>query len=96
MAIPALASYYAEEVFGVKDLSVEEAQFAILMRRELNQWEQFYIWHRDGEINSGDWEDWNAYYSEYLTRHFPQAWWNGIKIYCYPEFSLHVDSIYDE
>ena len=95
LANPALASYYVEEVFGVNNLSAEEAQFAIVMRRELNQWEQFYIWQRDGVIDGGDWDDWDAYYSEFFSKHFPKEWWNGIKRYYYADFSSHVDSVYE-
>ena len=93
-ASPELASLFVEKVFGVKGLRAEEAQFAITMRRELNQWEQFYLWNRDGVINDDDWEVWDAYYSEYLSGNFPQEWWNGIKKYYYSEFSSHVDHIY--
>jgi hypothetical protein len=95
LANPALASYYVEEVFGVNNLSAEEAQFAIVMRRELNQWEQFYTWQRNGVIDGGDWNDWDANYSEFFSKHFPEEWWNGIKTYYYADFSSHVDSVYE-
>ena len=94
-ASPELASLYVEKVFGVKGLRVEEAQFAITMRRELNQWEQFYLWHRDGVIDDADWEEWDAYFAEYLSGNFPKEWWNGIKKYYYSDFSSHVDHIYE-
>ena len=94
-ASPELASLYVEKVFGVKGLRVEEAQFAVTMRRELNQWEQFYLWHRDGVIDDADWEEWDAYFAEYLSGNFPKEWWNGIKKYYYSDFSSHVDHIYE-
>ena len=94
-ASPELASLYVEKVFGVKGLRVEEAQFAVTMRRELNQWEQFYLWHRDGVIDDADWEVWDAYFAEYLSGNFPKEWWNGIKKYYYSDFSSHVDHIYE-
>ena len=94
-ASPELASFYVEEVFGVEGLKPEEAQFAVAMRRELNQWEQFYIWNRDGVIDGDDWIVWDAYYSEYLSSHFPKEWWNGIREYYYSDFSSHVDQIYE-
>ena len=62
---PELASLYVKEVFGVAGLTAEEAQFAIVMRRELNQWEQFWYWNRDGVIGNDVWEDWDAYYVEH-------------------------------
>jgi len=94
-AIPELASFYVKEVFGVDGLRAEEAQFAIAMRRELNQWEQFYIWNRDGVINGDDWNVWDAYYAEYFSNHFPKEWWTGIKKYYYSDFSSRVDRIYE-
>ena len=94
-ASPELATFYVEEVFGVEGLRPEEAQFAIVMRRELNQWEQFYVWKRDGVVEGDDWEVWDAYYAEYFSRHFPKEWWNGVKKYYYSDFSSHVDQIYE-
>lgn len=94
-ASPELASFYVKEIFGVDGLSGEEAQFAIVMRRELNQWEQFYLWNRDGVIDDDDWNDWDVYYSEVFFNHFPREWWNGIKSYYYSEFATHVDRIYE-
>ena len=91
---PELASLYVKEVFGVTGLTGEEAQFAILMRRELNQWEQFWFWKRDGVIGNDVWEDWDAYYVEHLSNNFPKELWNGIRKYYHPDFASHVDQIY--
>lgn len=95
-ASPELASFYVEKVFGIKGLKAEEAQFAILLRRELNQWEQFYVWNLDGVVGDDHWNDWDTYYSEYLSDHFPKEWWDGIRKYYYDEFALHVDQIYEK
>ena len=92
---PELASLYVERVFGVNGLKAEEAQFVIVMRRELNQWEQFYFWNRDGVISDDDWQNWDAYFSEVFSDHFPKAWWEGTKKYYYVEFATHVDRIYE-
>ena len=85
---------YVKEVFGVAGLTAEEAQFAIVMRRELNQWEQFWYWNRDGVIGNDVWEDWDAYYVEHLSNNFPKELWNGIRKYYHPDFASHVDKIY--
>ena len=92
---PELASLYVEKVFGVNGLKAEEAQFAIVMRREMNQWEQFYLWNRDGVIGDDDWQTWDAYFSEYFSDHFPKEWWEGIRKYYYAEFATRVDRIYE-
>ena len=91
---PELASLYVKEVFGVTGLTGEEAQFAIAMRRELNQWEQFWFWKRDGVIGEDVWEEWDAYYAEYLSNHFSEELWNGIRKYYQTDFASHVDQIY--
>lgn len=92
---PELASLVVEKVFGVKGLNADEAQFAISMRRELNQWEQFYFWNRDGVIDDDDWSDWDAYYAEFFSEHFPKEWWDGIRKFYYVEFASRVDHIYE-
>lgn len=93
---PELASLYVKEVFGVDGLTAEEAQFAILMRRDLNQWEQFWFWNRDGVIGQAVWEEWDGYYAEYLSNHFSKELWNGIRKYCHPDFASRVDKIYEK
>jgi hypothetical protein len=90
---PELASLYVKKVFGVEGLTAEEAQFAIVMRRDLNQWEQFWHWHRDGVVGDELWEDW-AYYAEYLSNNFRRELWLGIRRYYHPDFALRVDQIY--
>jgi len=92
---PELASLVVEKVFGVKGLNADEAQFAISMRRELNQWEQFYFWNRDGVIDDDDWSDWDAYYAEFFSEHCPKEWWDGIRKFYYVEFASRVDHIYE-
>ena len=92
---PELASLYVKEVFGVTGLTGEEAQFAILMRRELNQWEQFWFWKRDGVIGNDVWEDWDDYYADYLSNNFPEELWNGIRKYYQTDFASHVDQTYE-
>ena len=94
-ASPELASFYVREVFGVDGLGPEESQFAIVMRRELNQWEQFWYWNRDGVIDNDVWEDWDAYYAEHLSDNFSKELWSGIRSYYHPDFSSHVDHIYE-
>lgn len=93
---PELASLYVKEVFGVDGLTAEEAQFAIVMRRELNQWEQFWFWKLDGVIDQAVWEEWDGYYAEYLSNHFSKELWNGIRKYCHPDFASRVDKIYEK
>ena len=91
---PELAALYVAKVFGVEGLTAEEAQFAIVMRRELNQWEQFWYWNRDGVIDDIVWEDWDAYYAEHLSTHFSEELWNGIRDYYHPDFASRVDQSY--
>jgi len=43
---PELASLYARAVYGLNISPGPEAQFLIVLRREINQWEQFYNWHQ--------------------------------------------------
>jgi len=91
---PELASLYVEKVFGVAGLTAEEAQFAVMMRRELNQWEEFWYWYRDGVVSEDLWEEWDAYYVEHLSNNFPKELWNGIRKYYHSDFALRVDQIY--
>jgi len=92
---PALASLFAKRVY---DLDIEpgpEAQLLIVLRREMNQWEQFYYWHEHGIVTSGMWADWDAYYGGLFRKALPSVWWAGIRGTVDPEFAEHVDRIYD-
>lgn len=91
---PHLAINYANNVFGLKNIEVNDAQFLLTMRRELNQWEQFFVWYQDGLLDDGDWIGWDDYYRTLFIAAFPKEWWQSMRKYYNSEFGVHVDQIY--
>lgn len=97
-ASPDLAALYAKKVLKIENLEAGDAQILALMRRELNQWEQYYSWHSGGLLSESDWQDWDGYFRLIMSNAFPQEWWLALRPYyqgAQGEFSSHVDRIYD-
>ena len=92
---PQLAVTYADNVFDLKKITATEAQFLFVMRRELNQWEQFFDWHKDRLLDNEDWLAWDDYYKSLFIGAFPKEWWISMRKTYNPAFSAHVDEIYD-
>jgi hypothetical protein len=92
---PQLSVIYANKVFELENIAAEDAQFMITMRRELNQWEQYFKWYRDGLLDDVIWADWDGYYKTLFTSAFPEDWWKAMRKTYYEPFALHVDQIYD-
>jgi len=95
MSDPELASLFAKKYYGLDIPAGTEAQFVHALRREINQWEQYYWWHENGIITTEEWKGWDAYYIRVFKKTLPYDWWNGIREYTSPEFAIHVDDIYD-
>jgi len=95
-ADPQLSVIYANRVFGLEDITSDDAVFLVTMRREINQWEQYFTWNLDGLLDDSEWDDWNAYYKTLFTSAFPSEWWQALRKYHSEPFALHVDQIYDE
>ena len=93
-ADPQLSITYANRVYGLADMEASEAQFLASMRRELNQWEQYFLWHRDGLLDGDDWNDWDDYYQTMFSTAFRKEWWQASRKYYFAEFASHVDQIY--
>ena len=60
-ADPQLSVIYANRVFGLEDITADDAVFLVTMRREINQWEQYFTWNLDGLLDDSEWADWDAY-----------------------------------
>ena len=96
MSDPELASFWAKRVYGLEIPAGPEAQFIHALRREINQWEQYYGWHELGMVTTEDWKVWDDYYVRLFKKTMPYDWWNGIREYTGPQFAIHVDEIYDQ
>jgi len=95
---PELASLYAEKILNLKGMDGGDAQLLFLMRRELNQWEQYYSWQSGGFLSESDWQDWDSYFRVLFSNAFPKEWWLALRPYyqgTQGEFGSHVDRIYD-
>ena len=92
---PQLAITYANKVFDLKNIDADEAQFLVTMRRELNQWEQYFKWYEDRLLDDHDWAGWDDYYRTLFITAFPKEWWQSMRKYYKSDFSSHVDQIYD-
>jgi len=92
---PELASLWAKRVYDLDIAPGPEAQLLHVLRREMNQWEQFYYWHQQGIVTPGTWGGWDAYYARLFKKALPRDWWAGLKGSVDPEFAEHVDRIYD-
>jgi hypothetical protein len=95
-ADPQLSITYANRVYGLTNMEASEAQFLASMRRELNQWEQYYLWHRDGLLDGDGWNEWDDYYESIFFEAFPKEWWQASRQYYIGEFAAHVDQIYSQ
>ncbi len=93
---PQLAITYANKVFDLDNIDADEAQFLVTMRRELNQWEQYFGWHEDRLLDDNDWADWDDYYGTLFITAFPREWWESMSKYYNRDFSSHVDKTYDQ
>lgn len=93
---PRLAVTYAARVFDLNGLEADEALFLVTMRRELNQWEQYFDWHQDRLLDEEDWENWDAYYETLFATAFPEEWWQSMRQYYNSAFSSHVDQAYEQ
>ena len=97
-ASPELAALYVKKVLKIEGLEAGDAQILALMRRELNQWEQYYSWHSSGLLSESEWQDWDAYFRLIMSDAFPQEWWLALRPYyqgTQGKFTSHVDRIYD-
>jgi hypothetical protein len=94
-ADPQLSIIYTNKVFGLENITSDEAMFLVTMRREINQWEQYFTWNRDGLLDDNDWNDWDAYYRKLFANVFPEGWWQALRKYHSEPFAIHVDQIYD-
>jgi len=92
---PELASLFAKRVYDLDIVPGPEAQLLMVLRREMNQWEQFYYWHEQGVVTPGTWDDWDTYYVRLFKKALPSDWWAGLRDTVDSEFAQHVDRIYD-
>jgi hypothetical protein len=95
---PELASHYAKKVLKIEGIDARDAQLLALMRRELNQWEQYFVWHSGGLLSESDWQDWDGYFRLSISNALPQEWWLALRPYyqgTQGEFRAHVDRVYE-
>jgi hypothetical protein len=91
---PELASMYVKRILKLEGLTASEAQLLFTLRRDLNQWEQYFMWNADGLLDRSDWLAWDDYFQILFSNSLPQTWWNALRPYYADDFAKHVDQIY--
>jgi hypothetical protein len=83
-----------KRILKLEGLTASEAQLLFTLRRDLNQWEQYFMWNADGLLDRSDWLAWDDYFQILFSNSLPQTWWNALRPYYADDFAKHVDQIY--
>ena len=64
------------------------------LARMVNMWEVAFVRHRNGLIETSDWEAWDRSFALGFPERYPQEWWSTWRHGYDSDFASHVDAVY--